>query len=226
MSFYQSGDRYVQSMSFLRFTSEAKEALFTDQAKNQIVDRESKEKVLEYFNADNVADLVDRMLYSDLMTRIPDHLLMIADRMTMAHSLESRAPFLDYKLVEYAAAIPAEYKLKGRDLKHILKRVAARYLPKELIYREKQGFGFPIARWMRKDLNRFLRNLFAESRFIALGLFNQAYIDQLLTQHLSGKADHNFRLWILVNLELWYRIYYEDQNPGQMLELTDRLMAA
>jgi asparagine synthase (glutamine-hydrolysing) len=129
-------------MSFLRFTKQAKEQLFTESARKQVEDYDSLSKILNFFNSENVNDLVDRMLFTDLMTRMPDHLLVIVDRMSMAHSLESRSPLIDYKVVEYAASIPAEIKLKGRNLKYILKKVAARYLPKELINRRKQGFGF------------------------------------------------------------------------------------
>lgn len=227
MSFYQSGDRYVQSLTFLRFTHDAKMELFTEQALNSIEDRDSGDKVLSHFNADNADDLIDRMLYSDMMTRLPDHLLMIADRMTMAHSLESRAPFVDPRLIEYAATIPTKMKLKGLGgdgLKHILRKTAARYLPKELIYREKQGFGFPIARWMRTDLNQFLRNLFKESRFVELGIFRQDVINRYLDEHLDGESDHNFRLWILLNLELWYRVYFEEMSMDEMMTFTDRMM--
>ena len=83
------------------------------------------------------------MLYTDLMTRIPDHLLMIGDRMTMAHSLESRAPLIDYKVVEFAANIPVDMKLKGKHLKHILRRVAERYLPSDVVNLEKTGISLP-----------------------------------------------------------------------------------
>lgn len=226
MSFYQSGRRYVQSMKFLRFTNEAKLALFTEQALAEVTEHNSPDKILTHFEADNTDQLIDKMLYSDLMTRMPDHLMMIEDRMTMAHSLESRSPFMDYKLVEFAASVPANMKIRGRELKAILRKTAARYLPKELIYREKQGFGFPIANWMRTDLNHFLRNLFKESRFVELGIFKQEAIDRYLNEHLSGEADHNFRLWILLNLELWYRIYFEGMSVNEMGELTERLMQA
>lgn len=224
MSFYQSGDRYVQSLTFLRFTHDAKMQLFTDEALAKIDDRDSADKILRHFNADNCDDLIDRMLYSDMQTRLPDHLLMIADRMTMAHSIESRAPFVDSRLVEFAASVPTKYKIKGRELKSILRKTAARYLPKELIYREKQGFGFPIARWMRTDLNHFLRNLFAQSRFVELGIFKQSEINRYLDEHLSGETDHNFRLWILLNLELWYRLYFENMSMDEMNEFTEQLM--
>ncbi|MEE9448039.1 MAG: asparagine synthase-related protein, partial [Arenicellales bacterium] len=116
--------------------------------------------------------------------------------------------------------------LGGDGLKHILRKTASRYLPKDLIYREKQGFGFPIARWMRTDLNHFLTNLFKESRFVELGIFRQEVIDQYLKEHLEGISDHNFRLWILLNLEMWYRIYFEEMDMDAMNALTDRLMRA
>lgn len=223
VSFHQAGERYAHSMSFLRFTGESKAALFTEQARRGIEVANSDEKILRYFNADNANDLVDRMLYTDLMTRMPDHLLIIADRMTMAHSLEGRAPLVDHRLVEFAASVPASLKLHGRQLKHILRRVAARYLPDELINRPKQGFGFPIALWMRTSLSTFLRRLFAESRFVEMGLFDRAVVDRLLAEHLSGKADHNFRLWILLNLELWHRIYFEGYTLDRMRQYTERL---
>ncbi len=226
MSFYGSGRRYAESLSFLRFTQEAKEALFTPAARARLEDRDSIAKILVHFDADNARDLVDKMLYTDLCTRIPDHLLSIVDRMAMAHSLESRSPLIDYRVVEYAAAIPPQFKLKGRQLKYILRKVAARYLPRELVYRKKQGFGFPIARWMRGELRGFLVNLFAESRLVAHGLFEHAYVQRLLDEHLAGKVDHNFRLWILLNLEFWYRLNFEGVSVERLREDTDRLMQA
>jgi asparagine synthase (glutamine-hydrolysing) len=210
-------------MSYLRFTQEAKKQLFTESAKNQIEDYDSLAKILTFFESENVDHLVDRMLYTDLMTRMPDHLLVIVDRMSMAHSLESRSPLIDYKVVEYAASIPAEMKLKGRNLKHILKKVAARYLPQELIYRQKQGFGFPLGIWMQTELKTFLKNLFGQSRFIELGIFDSSYIHRLIQEHISGKADHNFRLWILINLEIWYRLYFENETVESMRVFIDRL---
>jgi len=226
MSFYaSSGERYAQSMSFLRFTNEAKQKLFTESARAQIEDYDSTAKILRFFDADNVDDVVDRMLYTDLMTRMPDHLLSIVDRMSMAHSIESRPPLMDYKFVEYAASIPADLKLKGRNLKYILKQVAGRYLPDELINRKKQGFGFPLAIWMRTDLKNFLTRLFSQSRFVEIGVFDQDYMLDILEEHLSGKADHNFRLWILINLEFWYRLYFDGESLESLSELTDSLMA-
>lgn len=223
MSLFSGGLRYAQSMSFLRFTQQNKQKLFTESAKNQIEDYDSLAKILRYFDSENVDHLVDRMLYTDLMTRMPDHLLTIVDRMSMAHSLESRSPLIDYKVVEYAASIPGDLKLKGRNLKYILKKVAARYLPRELIYREKQGFGFPLGIWMRSDLKNFINRLFNESRFVELGIFDRTYIMSLFEEHMSGTTDHNFRLWILMNLEIWYRLYFENESVESIKKFINRI---
>ena len=174
-------------MSFLRFTHEAKQKLFKKEYQDKVEDFDSLSKILKHFDSSNIKELVDKMLYTDLMTRMPDHFLTIADRMSMAHSIEDRSPLIDYKLVEFAASIPGDLKLKGKNLKYILRKTASKYLPDELIYREKQGFGFPIAIWMRTDLRIFLQNLFKQSKFISLGIFDGDYISNIINEHLSGE---------------------------------------
>jgi asparagine synthase (glutamine-hydrolysing) len=224
MSLFTQEERYAHSMSFLRFTQAAKQELFTAGARQGIEDYDSLEKILSLFRSDEVDHVVDRMLYTDLMTRMPDHLLMTVDRMAMAHSLETRSPLVDYKVVEYAASIPGGLKLKGNQLKYILRKVAARYLPRDLIDRRKQGFGFPLAIWMRTELRDFVRNLFAESRFVELGIFERAYVQRLVDEHIAGKVDHNYRLWLLINLEVWYRMFFEGMSIPAMQQDIERLM--
>lgn len=224
MSLFSGGERYAQSLGVLRFTHQTKQRLFTQAARDQVAEYSSSEKILRFFNAENAEHVVDKMLYTDLMTRIPDHLLTIGDRMTMAHSLESRSPLIDYKVVEFAARIPAGLKLKGSQIKYMLRKTASRYLPEEVVKLEKQGFRFPLGIWFRTELKDFLRKLFTQSRFVELGIFEQRYIDQLLDEHISGKVDHNYRIWILLNLEMWYRLYFENQSVESMREFTNRLM--
>jgi asparagine synthase (glutamine-hydrolysing) len=223
MSLFSGGDRYAQSLGVLRFTHESKRKLFTESAINRLGDPSSSEKILRFFNAENADHVVDKMLYTDLMTRIPDHLLTIGDRMTMAHSLESRAPLIDYKVVEFAATLPTNLKLKGNNLKYLLRQVATRYLPEDVTKLKKQGFRFPLGIWFRTELKDFLLNLFNQSRFVELGLFEKSYIDQLLAEHMSGKVDHNYRIWVLLNLEYWYRMYFEGETVESMVAFSDRL---
>lgn len=218
MSLLQGGERYALSMSFLRFTEEAKRSLFRPDALVHLTERDSTAKILAHYNASCVEDAVDRMLHTDGMTRLPDHLLMIVDRMAMAHGLEARPPLLDHEIVELAARIPARLKLNGHRLKYILRRTSAAYLPAGIVTREKQGFGFPIAHWMRTELRTLLEHVFRESRFVEAGIFERRYMDTLLAEHLSGRSDHNFRLWILLNLEVWHRLYLERQSPDQLAE--------
>jgi len=219
MSHFTAGERYAQSMSFLRFTPEAKESLFTEHAKQQIEDYHSIDKILTHFNAGNADDLVDRMLNTDLMTRIPDHNLVIGDRMSMAHSLEVRAPFVDYRIVEFAARLPGNVKLRRGRLKYILRKLSARYLPPEIVKLRKQGFGFPLGPWMRTDLAALLENLLGRSRFAELGIFHQGRVNQLVAEHVSGQQDHNYRLWILLNLEVIYRLYFEGESIESVSEM-------
>jgi asparagine synthase (glutamine-hydrolysing) len=218
MSLLQGGERYALSMSFLRFTEDAKRSLFRPAALSDLPEQESVGKILAHYNASCVEDAVDRMLYTDGMTRLPDHLLMIVDRMAMAHGLEARPPLLDHEIVEFAARIPARLKLNGHRLKYVLRQTASAYLPRDIITRKKQGFGFPIARWMRTELRPLLEHVFRDSRFVEAGIFERGYMDRLLTEHLSGRSDHNFRLWILLNLEVWHRLYLEQQSPEQLAE--------
>jgi asparagine synthase (glutamine-hydrolysing) len=223
MANFSRGDRYARSLSFLRFTEEHKQALWSDAAKSQLEEPDSKEKILRHFEVDAVTDLVDKMLYTDMKTRLPDHLLAISDRMSMAHSLETRPVLVDKEFVEFSARVPAKYKLNGTKLKYLLRRVAERYLPHELIYRKKQGFSFPIGKWLRGDLREFTSNLFAQSRFVEHGIFDRRHIDMMFSEQVNGDVDHNYRLWMLINFELWYRMYFEGSSTEDISELISRL---
>jgi asparagine synthase (glutamine-hydrolysing) len=217
MSLLDAGERYSASMSFLRFSDEAKSELFTPETRRALGGANSVEKILVHFDSPNAVDLVDRMLYTDLMTRIPDHLLPIVDRMAMAHGLEVRPPLLEHHMVEFAAGLPVGLKLRGTTLKYALRRVAARYLPEVLIDRPKQGFGFPLAHWMRREIRPLLEETVRSSRFVARGVFDQAYIARLVEEHVEGKQDHNFRLWILLNLEVWHRLFIDGESREETL---------
>ena len=141
----------------------------------------------------------------------------------MAHSLEVRCPFMDHVLVEFAATIPAGMKLKHMRLKHMLRRVGERYLPPKITRRKKQGFGFPLGPWMRTGrFSSFLQTVLGKSTLVEDGIFSPDAIGQLLREHRDGQADHNYRLWMLVNVELWYRMNFGGQTEQDLKALTRR----
>ena len=210
MSLASGGHRYAQSMSYLRFTQDAKERLFSPSLRRDLDGQfDSTPRILEHFDSSCAEDLIDKMLYTDMMTRMPEHLLLLVDHMTMAHSLEDRSPLLDYRVVEFAASIPTNLKVRGNRLKYIFKEVAKDFLPPPLLSRSKQGFSFPLAYWMKSELGNLLESLFLKSRLAEEGYFQRDHMLQLLNQHRRGQMDHNYRLWILLNLELWWRIYID-----------------
>jgi asparagine synthase (glutamine-hydrolysing) len=217
MARLEDGERYAESMSFLRFTEGSKARLFTESARSQLDGASSTEKILVHFEAHNLDDLVDRMLYTDLMTRMPDHLLPIVDRMSMAHGVEVRAPFLEHKIVEFGMRIPGRLKVRRGSLKHILRSVATRHLDREIVQRPKVGFGFPIAHWMRGELRPLMERVIAESRFVEAGFFNRSYMSKLLSEHVDGRMDHNYRLWLLLNLEVWQRLHIDGSDTDEVL---------
>ena len=156
------------------------------------------------------------MLYADSSVRLPDHPVMILDRMTMAHSLEARAPFMDHEIAEFSARLPARLKVRGKSLRRIQYILARRYLPKEVVDRPKQGFSSALP-YMLGDEYRSLYDRFLKKSCLAEdGIFNQQSINQLLGEHQSGKSDHGNRLWLLVNSEAWYRMFIKN-TPASTL---------
>ena len=142
---------------------------------------------------------------------------MLTDRMTMAHGLEARSPFLDHELVEFMAGFPSNLKIRGRNLKYILRKLAVAYLPEKIVNRKKQGFMFPVAYWFRQELYPLLKQFLLNSSFVKEGIFQPETVQQLIEEHRHSRADHHVRLWMLLNLEIWYRLYIE-QTPVADIE--------
>ncbi len=153
-------------------------------------------------------DPIDRMLGTDVETYLPEDLLVKMDRMSMAHGLEVRSPFLDHTVMEWAACLPQHMKLRGATLKYLTKKLAERYLPREVIHRPKQGFGVPLAAWFRGPLRLFTEEVFHTSTLARDGLLRREAMLTLLAQHQAG-FDHNHRLWLLLVLEFWYRLFFK-----------------
>jgi asparagine synthase (glutamine-hydrolysing) len=226
MSQHTGAERYARALGFLRFMPEEKEQLFTAKAMNALDDADSIARMQTFFDADNVNELTDRMLYTDLMTRVSDHNLVMTDRMSMACSLEVRSPFVDPQVIEFAARLPTNMKIRRRQLKYLLRKVAARYIPAELVNLPKQGFGFPVGRWMRSDLRKLVISRLANSRFVDAGIFRADYLQRLVQEHMNGEKDHSYRLWLLLSLEIWHDIYLEEQPVDAVISGTRKLARA
>jgi asparagine synthase (glutamine-hydrolysing) len=168
--------------------------------------------------ADGPTD-ADRVLSAELTTYLPDQLLSKMDVSTMAHSLEARSPLLDTRLLEFAATIPIEQLTQGWETKHLLKRLAGRYVPREVLYRRKQGFVMPVSRWLREELAPLARALLESLTRAERGLFRREWVMEMLDEHLGGRKDWGEQLWTLIVLEIWYRLFVDRTlDPHTRLE--------
>lgn len=148
--------------------------------------------------------VLDSLLYADTVSYLPNDLLVKVDIMSMANSLEARSPFLDHKLMEFTARLPAEYKMKRFIKKYILKKAIKGLVPRENIYRRKMGFGVPIGEWFRSDLKGLLIETLLSEKSLGRGYFNPGAIRGMVKMHIDKRADFAAQLWSLLMLELWH----------------------
>jgi asparagine synthase (glutamine-hydrolysing) len=147
--------------------------------------------------------LLSRLMRIDQLTYLPDAMMTKADRASMAVSLEVRVPLLDHRVVEYTSRLPDSLKYRNGTGKYLLKKLLARYVPTELFERPKMGFGVPIDRWFRSELKDLLLDYLSPERLKREGLFDQMFVEEKIKEHLSGQANHQYRLWSLLMWEMW-----------------------
>ena len=170
------------------------------------------------FAAAGNEDELNRMFAVDAETQLPDDLLLLTDKMSMAVSLECRVPLLDHQLVELAAAMPASIKVRDGRLKHLLKASLADLLPDEILNRKKRGFGTPMGAWLKRELAPLLKRLLAADVVQARGLFNQAVVNRLIADHQANRIDGTDILLAMMNLEIWSRIFLDRRDPADVAE--------
>jgi asparagine synthase (glutamine-hydrolysing) len=178
--------------------------LFTPEARREIASG-AADHVLRLFERAGPRSHVDRCLYVDLKSYLPENCLAKVDRMSMACSLEARVPLLDHELVELAFRVPAELKVDGGTTKRALKRIAERRVPRAAIRRTKQGFSIPLKNWLRDRLRPLLEELLDERRLAAEGLLRVETVARLKCEHLAGRANHSHVLWTLMVFQDWRR---------------------
>jgi asparagine synthase (glutamine-hydrolysing) len=154
-------------------------------------------------------DLVDSTLSVDVETYLPGDLLVKMDVATMAHSVETRSPFLDHEFMELCASLPSSFKLRGRTTKYLLKRALQGVIPTALLDRPKMGFGVPIDHWFRNELRSYVREVLSSPEAASRGYFNRAVVERLISEHQSGTRSWHYQLWNLLMLELWHRAYID-----------------
>ncbi len=161
-----------------------------------------------FFDRSKNLDLINQLLYVDLNSYLPECLMAKADIATMANSLEARSPFLDHELIEAVFGMSGDWKIKGaRSTKWLLKQSCADLLPPKIATRSKMGFGIPVDAWFRGELKDFWRDLALSSQAVSRGYFQAGALQKIFDEHVSGRRNHGYRMWVLLMLEMWHQAY-------------------
>ncbi len=211
----EPGPRYVDSISY--FDEEIKKSLLAAPVLTKLNGYSPATAFERIFEEPISKAGLDRQMYLDSKTYLPGDILAKVDRMSMAHSIETRAPLLDHHLIEFVQTIPASLKLiranNRWETKHILKRAATGLIPDEIIHRPKQGFDVPIKYWLNRELGDMLNDLLTDDTARQRGYFNQKVVAGLLQEHRRGTRDNARRLWALLTFEIWRRMFI-DREPA------------
>ena len=199
------GERYAESMQFFWFNEAHRAELYTPEFRRKLGGARPDACILDLFASAPAEDPVDRMMYVDVASRLPGQSLMILDRATMAYSLESRSPFLDVRFAELMARVPVNLKVRGRRLRYLERKLAERYLPREVLDRKKQGFASPLMYILNDEVRRLAPRLLLGSELARDGYVRTERVRDLVNEHLEGRRDHGNRIWLLLTAEVWYR---------------------
>ncbi len=211
-------DRYRRYMEV--FDAAERDALLRERA------TQFDDCIARGFAGSSSKDALRRLMDVDLATQLPEDLLMLTDKMSMAVSLECRVPLLDQRLVKLSAGMPAALRIRGGELKYIMKKAMHGVVPDPIIYRSKRGFGAPIGAWFKAELAGFLREILSEATLARRGLIDPAAVARLVREHERQEADRTDHLLALVNLEIWCRMYLDGESPAAVTDELRGSMAA
>jgi asparagine synthase (glutamine-hydrolysing) len=213
--------RYLDAIRF--FGADEKPALLTADLQRAIESPDPETRLARHFGRFSQLPWSSQMMRFDAETYLPEDVLTKVDRMSMAHSIESRVPLLDNEVIAFASALPASLKIKNGRRKHVLKEVAATLLPADILNRRKQGFGVPLGTWFRGNLRELFADTLLSPQSLQRGYFQPAFVRQIVDEHVSGKRDHTLRLWQLVVFETWHE-QYVDAAAGNSFPLSGRAL--
>lgn len=199
---------YSRTSNPFRYSGNGLGSLYSNDFGASINRERSTEPVRRLFSKVKDLGVLDQMLYIDTKTWLPDDLLIKADKMTMANSLELRVPLLDHKVLEFAASLPCHYKLNGFTTKYILKEVLSKRVPKAILERKKTGFPVPYESWLRRDFKDLIRSILTDRAARERGYFEKAAVERLL-QSNDEHGGHSKEVFSLVTLELWHRTFHD-----------------
>ena len=197
--------RFMLWMGYL--SNDQKKQLLLPEVRSAIAGKNPFEDVISYVSRSQLISDFQRILYLCMKLYLQDGVLVKVDRASMANSLEVRAPFLDYRVVEFMAGVQDVYKLKGLTTKYLLKHASKPYLPKSIIHRRKAGFMIPLASWIEKDLRAFVEEACSDEAIQSSGVFSAPFVRQLLKEHFDHVRDHRKVIWSIVCYQVWYRNY-------------------
>lgn len=220
--FFPFFDREVKHGLFIMFNKRQRKKLLS-KSFYEILPRKNTISVLRKYTRKDLTSLADQAQYLYLKTYLPA-LLVVEDKMGMAHSIEARTPFCDNELVNFANSVPMKFKLYNHELKHLVKQSMKQDLPSILYHQPKKGFPTPFSLWIRKDLKRYVYSILLSERAGKRGIFNQGYVKKLLDEHCSRTTDglldlvNAARIWSLLNIELWCRIFIDGEYKQLILK--------
>lgn len=181
-------------------------ALFCKEARSVLATYDSQDYFKKLLGqVSKVESLLDKMLYLELKTFLPDHNLNYTDKMAMAVGVEARVPYLDVPLVEFAQKLRPELKMQNGETKYLLKKVAERYIPKEIIYRPKSGFGAPVRQWITNDMREMINTRLSADSISEQGIFDPAQVKSLIERNSRGEIDASYNIWALLAIDSWMR---------------------
>jgi asparagine synthase (glutamine-hydrolysing) len=194
------------------FNGKEKEDIYTEDFRKKVEEIRPLDFLLKKFEESGTEDLLEQLLYVDINSYLPEDLLVKMDIATMANSLEARVPFLDHKFMELVAGIPSQLKLKGKKTKFILKKAFRDLLPHPILKRKKMGFGVPVSRWFRKELKDYIYEILLDPKTLNRGYFKREGIERLLNDHIALRYDHSAKIWALLFLEMWFRVFMDGEG--------------
>lgn len=202
-----AAERFIDSLCLV--SDDTKSLLLQGKIIDQLNGHDPKKHFRDLFNTGTSNNHIDHQLYLDSKVYLPGDVLTKVDRMTMANSVEARAPFLDHLLIEFSTRLPSAWKLKGYESKYILKQAVKGLVPQEILHRQKKGFGVPLGIWMRGELRPMVENILTDLTTCKRGIYDQAGVRVLLNEHMRRRRDNSHKLWALLMIELWFRTFID-----------------